>query len=422
MSNPSQPAEWLGLLKWSLSYTDGTRNDNISPMSPEDRAFLEEVMKHGIVNESERMKEILSELTLYFDSQDDTVSSPSTPDKQEEIENLLLELRDLVGLIDYAKMFTVMGGASLLMAIASFESSSSWIPSIRIRTTCMIVLATLCQNNPSVQKTMIDQGHLVRLMHLFISLFQHIQIRNSNEMNIDEKQDRTWIASMDELLLFSTRIMQAISASVRDFVLAEEVFCKHELSSRCIENGLGIWMNSPLQDESILSSSRWLMLRKKTLFFLQALITSDTSNASRLSLFQTSIDYIARHCLHSHIGTDVELREMSLSFFIRIYERQYDSNMDENTHLFLQEFMAQRCGIDSSTNLHEHQDQEDDEQEELLLCQQLHHLLLTRTSRSVVEASQVDSIDTNDAVTATHGPMLMLLPASADRSHETIPQ
>uniref|UniRef100_A0A7S4KBJ9 Uncharacterized protein n=1 Tax=Guillardia theta TaxID=55529 RepID=A0A7S4KBJ9_GUITH len=68
MSNTSKgggnPWAWLGLLKWSLSYSDGTRkNDDITPMSKEDREFLEKVMAEGIIDENERMKFILQEST-----------------------------------------------------------------------------------------------------------------------------------------------------------------------------------------------------------------------------------------------------------------------------------------------------------------------------------------------------------------------
>ena len=59
--NPSWA--WLGLLKWTLAYTDGTTDTKPQEMSAEDKAFLEDVMKNGIINEGERMREILKELT-----------------------------------------------------------------------------------------------------------------------------------------------------------------------------------------------------------------------------------------------------------------------------------------------------------------------------------------------------------------------
>ena len=61
----NSPFAWLGLLKWSLAYTDGTSSDqsNALPMSEEDRTFLEKVMAEGIVDEGERMKTILKDLT-----------------------------------------------------------------------------------------------------------------------------------------------------------------------------------------------------------------------------------------------------------------------------------------------------------------------------------------------------------------------
>ena len=46
MAPSGDPFAWLGLLKWSLAYSDGTKpSEGAVPMSPEDKAFLEKVMK-----------------------------------------------------------------------------------------------------------------------------------------------------------------------------------------------------------------------------------------------------------------------------------------------------------------------------------------------------------------------------------------
>eukprot|EP00957_Ditylum_brightwellii_P021676 1634204-Ditylum_brightwellii.AAC.1 len=70
----NSPFAWLGLLKWSLAHQDGTRpSSDVAPMSEEDRKFLESVMKDGIVDEGERMKTILTELTESLETIRDSV-------------------------------------------------------------------------------------------------------------------------------------------------------------------------------------------------------------------------------------------------------------------------------------------------------------------------------------------------------------
>ncbi|EJK51299.1 hypothetical protein THAOC_29541 [Thalassiosira oceanica] len=57
---------WLGLLKWSLAYCDGTRPSSATTeMKKEDLEFLQKVMEEGIINEGDRMKSILREITAF---------------------------------------------------------------------------------------------------------------------------------------------------------------------------------------------------------------------------------------------------------------------------------------------------------------------------------------------------------------------
>jgi hsp70-interacting protein len=377
MSANGQPFEWLGLLKWSLSYTDGTKNDqNISPMSAEDRAFLEEVMKHGIVNEADRMKVILSEITLYLDTlsaSDQTVFLDE--EKEEEIQSLMMELKDIVGLIDYAKMFAAMGGIQLLMGMSLEQSISP-----RLRATCMTALATLCQNNPTVQKTMFEQGIMTTLINLYFS--QHPE----------EKQN-----SLDESYgVLRSRIVQAISAMVRGMDSAEEAFCLNDKARELIESGLGMLETSPRSP---------FILRKKTLFFLQALITSDSTNHSRIGLFQPAIQYIVNHYLHSDDEPDLELREMSLSFILRIFENNLGASLDRDTKLVIEDFASRRIGTFTQTD-------DELEQEELYLCQQIVRVMNSGDGSAMAES--------RTQMTASTVPML--LAASPDPSHKTIPQ
>ena len=69
MSNAADGSQhaWLGLLKWSLAYCDGTRSSTATTeMKKEDLEFLKKVMEEGIINEGDRMKSILQEITGTF--------------------------------------------------------------------------------------------------------------------------------------------------------------------------------------------------------------------------------------------------------------------------------------------------------------------------------------------------------------------
>ena len=57
---------YLGVLKWSLAQGDGKEVDpsTVKPMSKEDRDFLDNVMKHIVVNEAEVLRNKLKILQL----------------------------------------------------------------------------------------------------------------------------------------------------------------------------------------------------------------------------------------------------------------------------------------------------------------------------------------------------------------------
>ena len=110
--NSKNPFAWLGLLKWSLSYADGTRDETPAPMSAEDKAFLEKVMAEGIINEGDRMQEILKNVT---DVMTEWKTKPWTQEQADETESWLQELRDIVEQIDYARAFSSMKGSVFLL-------------------------------------------------------------------------------------------------------------------------------------------------------------------------------------------------------------------------------------------------------------------------------------------------------------------
>ena len=322
----ADPWAWLGLLKWSLSYSDGTRdNADISPMSAEDRAFLEKVMKEGIIDENERMKFILEQTTAFIDyckaraataeseSKSDVPSDP--PISEQDLQDLLLELQDIVEQIDFARAFCSLKGLPFLLGCVSSSSSSSSttassnesvIPE-SIRLSCLGILATLCQNNPPVQQELLELGALKTLSEVFFAYSVDGSDNKSNDPQQKQRQK------------YLSKLMQAISANVRNHPVAEKVFTHLEQAPTLFQSGLDIQGSSS-------------QLQSRTLFFLRALVTSDDSDAHRVETFEPAITYVVDNYLN--LTDNPELVESSLGMIEQLLQPPpigtKDNNSDDN--------------------------------------------------------------------------------------------
>ena len=139
----------------------------MTPMSDEDKAFLEAVMKDGIIDENERMKTILKEVTTSLEAMKENSDGKhvQVPLNEEEINELLLELRDIVEQIDYARAFAAMKGLPFLLGCASQRD----VVPRSIRISCLGILATMCQNNPPVQAELLGLGSIRILTEIFFA-------------------------------------------------------------------------------------------------------------------------------------------------------------------------------------------------------------------------------------------------------------
>eukprot|EP00814_Leptocylindrus_danicus_P017443 CAMPEP_0116041778 /NCGR_PEP_ID=MMETSP0321-20121206/25269_1 /TAXON_ID=163516 /ORGANISM="Leptocylindrus danicus var. danicus, Strain B650" /LENGTH=363 /DNA_ID=CAMNT_0003522073 /DNA_START=46 /DNA_END=1137 /DNA_ORIENTATION=+ len=274
--NPSWA--WLGLLKWTLAYTDGTTDTKPQEMSAEDKAFLEDVMKNGIINEGERMREILKELTDALDTisrtGDDGEESADIDEEQEDrMIELLTELRDIVEQIDYAKSFVSIKGLPFLLGCASQGKS---VPE-GVRGACVGVVSTLSQNNPPVQQALLDLEAVRVLAEIYFD--------DSNGSSLKVK------------------VVQAISCIVRGHVAAEEAFTNDDVCRMIIERGLG--------------SGESASLRRRCLFFLRALVCSDHTSQKRVRLFKESIKS-AITFVDVEQETDDDIRQSALDLLLQI--------------------------------------------------------------------------------------------------------
>jgi hsp70-interacting protein len=300
-SGGGDPWAWLGLLKWSLSYSDGTKDssDVMTPMTPEDRAFLELVMKEGIIDENERMKFILNQATHAMEyyqkcALDSSIISLSEEEPQisdDALQDLLQELRDIVEQIDYARAFLSLKGVPFLLGCVS---ESKAVPEV-IRLACFGILATVCQNNPPVQKELLELGALKTYGDLFF---------------LNEQEDTMTTTMATTSMPLKARIMQATSSCVRNHEVAETVFSHLEQAPALMAAGL---------DPKFQPSES---LRSRTLFFLRALVTSDTATPSRVHTFAGPIVCIIDHYLQENKSNTPDLRETALALLVQLLEQK----------------------------------------------------------------------------------------------------
>ena len=349
-AEPEDNWAWLALLKWSLNYVDGTVPSEDSPnyqeMSEEDKKFLQEVMQNGVINEGDRMKTILSQCVSYLDSikrspggeekdegkdstsSSDGSSSSSTEEdapSEEEVEELLQEVKDIIGQIDFAKSFAAMGGIPFLIGCAS---QTNIVP-ISIRAACLAVLGTLCQNNPSVQYTMLEKGNLPVLINIFFAEYLYID-GNHNTTSQSPVQ---------------VRAVQAISCFIRNHNIAEQIFCMNQEGRKMIDCALGLYSyprtgtaqhehehEEDPQSSDDSDSQRVPIpmpntsLKEKALFFLQALLTSDCADQERIASFASSIQYISTNFVDPELETNANIRETALSMLTRILDQKKSVN------------------------------------------------------------------------------------------------
>jgi hsp70-interacting protein len=329
-AEPEENSAWLGLLKWSLKYVDGTvpteDSPNFQQMSEEDKKFLTEVMENGIIDEGDRMKTILKQCVAYLDSLDGigdnkevakdevSVEEASNPiPSEEEVKELLQELQDIIGQIDFAKSFAAMGGIAFLVGCAS---QTNTVPQ-SIRATSLAVLGTLCQNNPSVQYSMLEQGNIPKLIEIFFAEYANKEDKNNTSP-------------------VQVRSMQALSSFIRNHDIAEKIFCINEEGKKMINCALGLYSHAEETEQigsqigadvqPITLPMPSTSLRTKALFFLQALITSDSSDKERVRAFASPIQYVSTQFLDPDMGNDPNIREMALSMLTRVMEQKKSVN------------------------------------------------------------------------------------------------
>jgi len=147
-----QHANWLALLKWSLSQTgDGTTTSEYTSMTEDNRHFLEKVMRE-ITSEPERLRKIMEALIEKLGT--------TSPSRDEETQDLLDSLLDIVEQIDMAQVFVKFGGVTCLLQTAKEVE----ILAPETRGSALSIIGTLAQNNLVVQSALLGNNILEELI------------------------------------------------------------------------------------------------------------------------------------------------------------------------------------------------------------------------------------------------------------------
>lgn len=234
-------ANWLGLLRWSVAYSDGTNSSAFGEMTNDDKAWLEKVMKECVRDDPQRMNEVMLKLKESIDGNGSV----------DTIELDLEDLRDIVEQVDMAHVFTKFGGCDILVEFIEKSSVSDEIKSLAAS-----VIATTAQNNILAQDLMFSAGIQQKLVHIFLQSSSPILL---TKVSVNSPYCRA-------LSHLSEQILYALSCSIRGHALSEESFVL-KFSDLVFRHALS------LNAGSIVS---------RVAFLANALITSDYCTASRI--------------------------------------------------------------------------------------------------------------------------------------------
>jgi hypothetical protein len=113
----------------------------------------------------------------------------------------------------------------------------------------------------------------------------------------------------DDQINVQPKILQAMSANVRSHELAEAVFCELPQSTEIFR--IGLQQTNTIQ---------------RTLFFLHALVTSDSADSNRVQKFSENIAFVIDKFLLQD-GSQPEITELALSMTTQLLEQK--KNIDE---------------------------------------------------------------------------------------------
>lgn len=174
--------DWPGLLKWSVSHSDGTKpTKDIKMMTDNDKKWLQEAMAEYTfdeIGEMERLLKIMTELD---------------PENSDNYVEIMLEnldgLQDLTFSLDMSKNQCILGGLTWLYDLIFTNKHKE------IRSKAALILSECCQNEPYIQNSLLKQEPLRQMNRVL----QEESIKNKESsftalsslirgLNIDQKR------------------------------------------------------------------------------------------------------------------------------------------------------------------------------------------------------------------------------------------
>lgn len=323
MSTDGDGPDWLGLLKWSLSQTDGTSETESRPMSDEDVAFLTNVMSELVADEPKRMKEMLMDIASFLgedvgekeDSDEQTkISDLPYTEQEERIEEIFEELKDITCQIDMAIFFvTKLGGISCILDVLDNKKR---VVSDHVRGCAASALGCLSQNNSEVQKSMFKRGEISRLMTLAMALATNTEIGSG----VIPSEETTSIVSTALL----SKVIYAVTSSVVSLGPAEEILIRGQYGADLIKSVL--CLTTPSEDQTFIASrgsphlatgsrTTILQIKRRILTMSRALLTSDSASTERQELL---LDALIPSIYKELSADDSDLREACVGLLLDV--------------------------------------------------------------------------------------------------------
>ena len=152
--------DWEGLLKFSLSHTDGTKKSEFKEMTKHDQKWLEEAMNSYCNSEIEQMQNILKDI------QTENVLN------DEEVLMVNLEtLQDILDSLDRGNILYKLGGHIQLLKIIFYSKFTN------CRVLSLQIFSSVNQNDAMIQTDSINTGAL-EIMDL-IQKEKNIKVREA---------------------------------------------------------------------------------------------------------------------------------------------------------------------------------------------------------------------------------------------------
>lgn len=296
-------ATWAALLSWSMKQTstggsetgDGTAPSEFKQMSKEDRDWLENVMKEGIVDLVKRAGEIIDSLKA------DCIvpSREKRPiEKQDELLDLLDELQDICEQIDFAMSLCQIGGLPPLLEICHPGSNVA----DDLRGAVLGVIATVAQNNPFTQNALMNLNALPLIMNIAASSSTTTSVR--------------------------LKALHAVSCIVRNFQPLETMFYSGQYPTRSHFSDQGVYLDVAVETAvetlngpealNLFLAAPEIKIRRKASFLLGALITNDSLSIEILNgYFDGCVEDLVGlvspvSVIEGDEGLEVDLREITL--------------------------------------------------------------------------------------------------------------